>query len=219
MTASGLKLANADSVAGKEIKNLFSSYYDYVAQRDLLAYSDYVSELAEKESSKLISNGSDEHAQVIIRNLLSHAKTEFCILSSSLKESIYSNNSVIDALTNFLLKKDTKIRIILQDQGIDSIENLRKANKFIDTCLIHTAKKLHAEDEDEQERCVIKKASEKDAEIEEHFAIMDRTGYRFCPNIKGSEAIATFSGAAVATHLREQFEILIDRAQPIPLQI
>ena len=59
MTASGLKLANADSVAGKEIKNLFSSYYDYVAQRDLLAYSDYVSELAEKESSKLISNGSD----------------------------------------------------------------------------------------------------------------------------------------------------------------
>lgn len=206
----GAIIMNNSSAEVEVFKNnsaeLEESYNDYVHQ---LAYSKYVNTLADNKSSEIISNGRTEHARVIISNLLAHAEDEICILSSHLRDEIYSHESVIESLKFFLSKRKTKIKVLLQESGkaVDPSTN-EPRSLFIKVC-----RDLGKEDS----KCLISKTHKKDTEIAEHFIVMDKTGYRFCPDRNIPEAVASFHRPNTALNLLEQFNIIFDRAEKLPL--
>lgn len=186
------------------------SYDDYI---NLRTYSAYVESLAREQSSELISNGYDEHARIIISNILHYAQKTVCIFTTSLKSSIYEHMSVLKALDEFLSKPDTKIKIVFQDIKSACDDNceqdgniLQNTNKrFIEICSNHP------------EKCQMVQSSKDDAKIIEHYIIMDECGYRFCPDKTTTSAVASFNQPDAAKELLKRFEALIKRSTPLSL--
>lgn len=172
-------------------------------------YQSYVDNLAVTGSTELIPNGLPDHARVIIGTIFKHAKKEVCMLSDSLREDIYGHNSVLDSLEKFLSSdKDRKVKIILQGDedifGKDTLDELKQERKFIEVCSKYAS------------QVDIRKSTKKiDKRMSKHFTVMDRTGYRYCPDKTVTEAIACFNDSSTASHLRNQFEILFNRSNEL----
>jgi hypothetical protein len=179
------------------------------SEDDIESYSKYVAQLAQLKSDVLISNGVAQHARVLVSNMLLHAQEKIRIFSSSLNPEIYEHESTIEALKTLLSKKDTKLEILLQDrEKFKSLEEL-KAHQFVQICMGGN------EGDSNSSKCEIKIASDLDAQLKEHFVIMDSEGYRFCPDKNKTSAIATFYRPFTATNLIKQFDILFSRSIPV----
>lgn len=189
----------------KEINNLYS-YHDYI---NLQTYSAFVERLARERSSELISNGFDEHARVIIKNLLLNANESINIFTSSLRNEIYGHKSVIEALKKFLTSSNKRINIVMQDINLkdsdiydNTIEQLKEKRDFIKICLALS----------NGNRYSIARSSVADSEQVRHFIIMDETGYRFCPDKTSSTAVASFNQPEKATIYLKEFNELLSRS-------
>lgn len=177
-------------------------------------YEEYVKKLAQDKSREIIANGFPEHAQALIAAMLENTKNEICILSSDIRNDIYGKDSVIEELKNFLSRmkkggtKSPAVRLVLQDinskgseiYNITNLEELRKKRRFIDVGLEYP------------EYFKISKSSANDSERAAHLAVMDKDGYRFCPDKTVTEAIACFNDTDLASHLHTQFNHIFRRA-------
>lgn len=105
---------------------------------------------------------------------------------------------MIGALESFLDKRDSKIRILLQESN-KVISDNKSSSTFLKIC--SSSKKME-----------LKQTQKKDSEIIEHFIVMDNTGYRFCPNRDLTEAVASFGRPTTTNNLLKQFNIIFERA-------
>lgn len=164
-------------------------------------YDDYVSDLADSKSDELISNGQIEHAQSIIRNLLSHAENEVRIFTSCLHPKIYCDPRVVEAASAFLERDDVKIKVLIQDAN-----NLDSSTPFFKLCSEH------------DDKCIVMEVvTDSDRSIKQHMVVMDQIGFRFCADMDKNEAIASFNAPGAAKNLAEQFDILFGRANKLEL--
>lgn len=172
---------------------------------------DYVEEyrrglinFARNESSEIVTNDGLDFARVLIQTLFEFAKDEMSVLSSRLRDAIYTRNEVLEAGECFLRDRAGKIRILLQDVDPDrrgDIEYLHN-HAFIQLCQRY------------EDQCELLVLDNTDKTIKPHFIIMDRNGFRFCgkPIAGTDKAIASFNHKAVAGNLHKQFEKLYKRA-------
>lgn len=166
-------------------------------------YSDMVKDLALRKSDELVSNGLIDHAKVLIGALLSHAESEIRIFSCCLKNEIYNDESVLKGLYTLLSKDQTSIKILLQDPRKLSFSN----NEFVNILTQWP------------ERYQLKEVTHKaDKGLVEHFVIMDKVGYRYCPDKDQTRAVASFNRPGTASNLAKQFEVLFERAASCELK-
>ena len=62
------------------------------------------------------------------------------------------------------------------------------------------------------QQCELRGVAEIDKNIATHFVIMDKIGFRFCPDREGTSAFASFNQPKAATNLVNQFKLLFNRA-------
>lgn len=160
------------------------------------SYDEMVERLADTESNELIPNGLVDHAKVIVKNLLSHADTDVAIFSTTLKPEIYDDDSVISGLGLYLNRPDARLKILLQEPT-ESLLNSRFLQAVASSGKNYSVKKVE---------------KKSDQRIKEHFIVMDKKGFRFCPDKTSSSAIASFNQPRTAENLRTQFDVLFDRA-------
>ena len=169
---------------------------------DFQTYRDYIYECAMKKTSDIISNGSLVHAKILIGAFFLCAHDTIKIFSSKLIADIYEDEEVLKNAELFLAK-NKKIEILLQD--IDEQNNSIDKHKFI---------KIN---NNLPRQCEIKTVSQKDKKITSHFVLMDKVGFRFCPNKTEPRAIASFNQPEVAENLIEQFDKLYERGNQLSL--
>lgn len=163
------------------------------------SYAEMVASFADNSTPDLISNGRVEHAKILINNLFSHTQEKICIFSSELISEIYESKEVLNHAKE-LLASGKKIEILLQD--VNDISELND-HKFIALCREH------------EDSCEFKIVNEADRGIESHMVVMDKKGFRFCPNKKIKEAIGSFNNPEISSHLFREFQILFRRAVPL----
>ncbi|MEP6878809.1 MAG: hypothetical protein ABI865_08150 [Nitrosospira sp.] len=179
--------------------------------QELEIYSNFVSQLAQNKSEVLISNGMLDHARILIANLIFYAGKKVQIFTTNLRPEIYEHYSTVNALKAFLSKENTVIQILLQDRAILDSPEILKDHELIKECMSELPSGT---------KCEIRVVSDaEDAQIKEHFVIMDSEGYRFCPDKKEPVAIATFRSPIAALNLTRQFDILFDRSTPITIPV
>jgi hypothetical protein len=179
--------------------------------RELQTYSNFVSQLAQNRSDVLISNGMLDHARILISNLIFYAGKKVQIFTTNLRSEIYEHYSTLNSLKAFLAKENTEIQILLQDRAILDSPQMLKDHEFIKECVGELSKRT---------KCEIRVVGDvEDAQIKEHFVIMDSEGYRFCPDKKEPVAIATFKSPIAAQNLTKQFDIIFDRSTPVTIPV
>ena len=79
-------------------------------------YNEMVRDYADRKCEDLIPNSGIEHAEVLIKNLFSHAENEVRILTGSLNARVYGTSEVLKSVDEFLHSgSNKKIKILLQD--------------------------------------------------------------------------------------------------------
>ena len=146
------------------------------------AYIEKVSELADAHSDELISNGSKDHAKVLIHALLSRAKSEVKLFSSYLSSDIYDDEAILDALDHVINDRKIKLEILLQEPE-NSIDDSQ--------IFLKISKKEHKD-------------------ILSHFMTMDDDAYRFCEDKTNPnrQAVASFKRPKTVSNLKRQFDIM-----------
>ncbi len=165
----------------------------------LQAYENYVNELARTKSTELISNGMLEHAAVLVAALLTNAQKEIMIFSSSLVFDVYGQPNVISALKTALASR-IKISILLQEYP--DIHNDKIAHNFLQLC------------NPESDLCVIEITNQEEKKKIDRFVIMDRIGYRYCPDASKPEAVASFNRPEKAKVLFDEFMSMFAKGSP-----
>ncbi|HQV89151.1 MAG TPA: hypothetical protein PLV19_10990 [Nitrosomonas sp.] len=171
------------------------------------AYIEKVSELADAHSDELISNGSKDHAKVLIHALLSRAKSEVKLFSSYLSSDIYDDEAILDALDHVINDRKIKLEILLQEpeNSIDENTGSYQESKFLNRCVSAVSR---PPSDDSQIFLKISKKEHKD--ILSHFMTMDDDAYRFCEDKTNPnrQAVASFKRPKTVSNLKRQFDIM-----------
>jgi len=167
-------------------------------------YRQMVKRSADLKSKDLLPNGGVEHAEVLIENIFSHASSTIRVFSGHLNNRVYGSDSVVTEATAFLENPNNRLMILLQD--IEEWSALND-NRLVGLC-----------DSEAPDRCIIKKASSEDKDIESHFVVMDDSGYRIEPDKSKPTGIGCFNDTELAAKLNQHFDEMFERADERPLQ-
>jgi len=154
-------------------------------------YNEMVRDFADQKSEDLIPNSGLEHAEVLVKNIFSHASNEVRIFTGRLNPSVYGTPEVIKSITGFLHDgTDRKIKILLQDIDPNKLGDFKKNHLY----------KLCKEWPDS---CEIKTT---DSELQSHFVVMDDNGYRIEPDKSEPVGIGCFNDKDLSERLVTLFD-------------
>lgn len=139
-----------------------------------------------------VYNRSLEHAAIIIEEMFGLAKDEVKLFTGRLNADVYGTPPVIDRAKEFLVGSGHKVRILIEEQ-VDEGE-LRR-HPFI--------RSMSRFDNLEIRRL---RLEEYDPDF--HMMLVDQRSYRFEPDKRQFEAVATFGDPATTKHLNGLFEQL-----------
>ncbi len=165
----------------------------------LLEYQQRIDQKARENSSELISNGTIEHARILIASIFSVANKKIEIFTGFLNPIIYNDKKIIDSAFNFLKKQNTKIEVVVQENdhslGLNEFVNEAKNNK----------------------QFVLKEANEIDKNEQYHFIVADSKSFRYEPDKAKNIGIGCFNKPAFAEKLNNRFQEIFKQAKTLEI--
>ena len=143
-------------------------------------YESYIESLAREDKDEVFFNSSDSHAQIVLKQIVQSAKNELKIYCGNLCTRVSNDMQYIDALKEFLGRRETKIQVLFAD--------------FNDEFYRKPIYKLFS---DYKEQVELKKVLSnhiitKDG-VPVHFTIGDSKMYRLETDIENKKAIGNFN--------------------------
>jgi hypothetical protein len=162
---------------------------------NMSVYEEQVRELATLGVDFNVPNRSKEHAQILIEAIFDNAINEVRLFCGNLDNDFYKSPSLKDAIERFLNKQNTELRILTEkavDESNELISLIHQKSNF--TSLQLSSSLLR-----------------NDFEPFQHFAVMDRKGYRFefshdLTDASIVEAVANFNMPETAGKLADFFD-------------
>jgi hypothetical protein len=164
-----------------------------VTPKELIAYRNFIKDVARKHDGRPIFNRNRWHAAVVIEQIFKDAREEVRILTGELSNSIFGVQDVIDAAKSFLNSSLTASIQVLSESQIAE-------DHFLLAALRQTSLR---------NRILLKVLRpEISTGTAFHFVLADNDSFRFEPNKKIMEAIVQFGAAREAKRLKLTFDNL-----------
>ena len=159
-------------------------------------YREYVSGVADKaDGREIIQNKTPAHAGILIAALFRKAQHQVLIVSGSLDNRAYGTDEVIGAATEFFLRPDTQLKIVLE-----------KPVAYTDCrFLVFLRDAGHLE----TGRVTLHLIT---GGVPFHFLLADENHYRFEADTTKHEAIAQF-GVSSQVELRNAFNLIWSKSK------
>ena len=167
-----------------------------------MEYREEVKEAITTMDGRPVYNRSLEHAAIIVEEMFALAKNEIKLFTGRLNADVYGIPSVVGWAMEFLTGSDHKVRILIEEQ-VDE-EELQK-HPFI--------RNTSRFDSLEVRRLIV---GMYDPSF--HMMLVDDHSYRFEPDKKQPEAVATFGDKDTTDHLNDLFEKLWKAGEAVKLQ-
>lgn len=163
-------------------------------------YRDFLRELAQKKSNEIFSNGGKDHAIVLYQILLENTQKCVRIFCEAGVSAVWQDSELQDYLKNFVEKKDSKLRILVESHHADSFSAIRQLNDA-DVEIRHISadglKRIH--EHFDNDNC--------------NFAVFDTDKYRYEYDKKAYKAYGSFNRPAIAETMIQLFdEVYADAA-------
>ncbi|OGT89435.1 MAG: hypothetical protein A2286_06105 [Gammaproteobacteria bacterium RIFOXYA12_FULL_61_12] len=164
----------------------------------LVEYERLIERLAAERTKQRVPNGLPEHAAVLLKTMFTYANSEIRVYSGDLSEIVFGNPPLLEAVSSFISRANSKLRILLQnakdDAWLDSHPLTVRMRKLAQSGVIHGS-------------FDIRNASGSYADADaHHFTVMDQDGYRFELEHEHTKAIANFNEPKVARNLIKAFD-------------
>lgn len=170
---------------------------------NLLAdYRKRVAALAAARTGEPISNGSVDHAAIIIEQMFKSAERQVSILSGSLNARVYGRDEIVDQAKFFLAQSNHRLRILLESDDVmlfrdhPLFERMR-TNDNIEVGIVPAAMR---------------------DKYTYHFMVMDDDSYRYEPTKNAPTAVAAFGDRETTSNLSNIFTILWDTSTRVDLR-
>jgi hypothetical protein len=168
-----------------------------------LTYEEAVKLLADTHSDKIFKNKGVESAEIVLTELLNHAKDEVLIFSGNFKGDVSNSEKYNNAIVNFINNTSGIIKVFVEHE-------LKKEKNFL---VYQTLIDLG----NNNKRVVIKKTNKDFIEEVEsffsdkyHFLVADKCMYRVETEIDTFKAIASFNSPDFSTKLSNLFNKYFD---------
>lgn len=169
-------------------------------------YYETIDRCAKEEIDLTIYNSDPKHASYLLKTLFSRAKSEVCIYTGGLSETVFADQPLINKAVEFL--KDNvshKIQIAFQEK--DSKDKIF-GNVFVKAIISEGPLK---------DRLELWQASEYFSDVTNHFTVMDRKAFRYETDHEKKTAVANFGDKESAKSLFDMFEIIISKSTRLPV--
>jgi hypothetical protein len=167
-------------------------------------YKQIIVRSVKNKENFIISNGHPEHASYILATFFKEAKSEVRIFTGKLFKSVFDNHELINNAIDFLrTNKNGKLKIAF-DEKVSPF--LLMGQNFLGTIFKNADIKDRVELWDSSLGFDVKM---------NHFAIMDKSAFRYELNHDRSEAIANFGDSQAAMTLYEFFNYIIKNSKRI----
>jgi hypothetical protein len=167
-----------------------------------ISYEEIVEFLAKEKVNQRISNGRTEHAISLLKVMFKYAEKEIRIYTGCLFDGVYGDKGLLSAFKNFLLDENNKVFVLLQNNvlNIDEHPMIQTANDL---------KKINS-----RGRFIVRHARGIYAqESVEHFAVMDKSGFRYELDDENKKAIANFNEPKTASNFIKAFDLAFELAE------
>lgn len=159
---------------------------------NMTEYRRQVAEAAKKQDGTPIYNGSIQHAQVIVENLFSHARSHVDLLSNQLTPRIYGVDKVVSEAELFLASPDHKLRVLTEDVGVADLAE-------------HPLYKAIGENPNVEFRKIPPHLG---AAFDFNFMVVDSKCFRYEGNKSTCAAVAAWGDVKGASNLTRLFDVL-----------
>lgn len=166
-------------------------------------YYETIDRCAQTKENLLISNSNERHAAYLISQFFKYAQSEVCILTGSFYEGVYNSKELIDEAVNFL-KRDSKHQLRLAYQN-DVPEEEILSRQFI----------KNIEDDPERRGGFEVWDSSVSSKGLNHFAVMDKSGFRFETDSRKRRGIANFGDLESGETLAEIFDLIVAKSRHV----
>lgn len=182
---------------------------------ELDRYRIAVSDYARNKKDYLFHNEGNEHALIILTNIFLNANSHIRIAANKLyNDEVVNTKEYIDAICNFLNKKDTRLEIIITNRPqINDLNSEKKEKTFYWAIYNHEAYS--------EKRVIIKDGNggsfkEKDNPV--NFCTGDEHMYRYEIDINQRKATANFNDKNTTKKLNSSFDKAFSELQCIDLK-
>jgi hypothetical protein len=185
-----VRLSLATGISRQKAMNLLADYRKRVAA------------LAAARTGEPISNGSVDHAAIIIEQMFKSAERQVSILSGSLNARVYGRDEIVDQAKFFLAQSNHRLRILLESDDVmlfrdhPLFERMR-TNDNIEVGIVPAAMR---------------------DKYTYHFMVMDDDSYRYEPTKNAPTAVAAFGDRETTSNLSNIFTILWDTSTRVDLR-
>jgi hypothetical protein len=159
---------------------------------NLVEYKKRVEQLARLRNGEPISNGSHDHAAIIIEQMFKSAEKQVSILSGNLNARVYGRTDVVEQAKLFLTESERRVRILLESHDPLILKD-------------HPLFERLRNNENLSVKVVPEELREK---YEYHFLVMDDDSYRFEPTKDAPTAVAAFGDKKTAENILNIFNML-----------
>jgi hypothetical protein len=157
------------------------------------AYILLVKRLAAARDPEIISNGSIDHATVLLTEMFREGKGDARIFSGALNPTLYGREEFVSAIGDFLVRDGSNVQILLQDE-----KGVVNANRL--------AAQIGARFNPEYAARIQTRVADADGrDVKFHFATVGDGFFRFEPNREKHEALASFGMPSHVRQLRDVF--------------
>lgn len=167
-----------------------------------MSFKDYrkrVEQLAKERTGEPISNGSLDHASVIIEQMFRSAKDHVWILSGNLNARAYGRDDVLEQARLFLAHGKHHARILVEEVDDTMLTEHPFIVEFYDN-------------ENVEFRTVSPSMLD---QYEYHFLVMDEDCYRFEPQKDEPTAVASFGDSETAKHLAVIYDVIWEESDEL----
>lgn len=165
-------------------------------------YREHVELLASLRNGEPISNGSLEHAAILIEQMFKSADRQVSILTSALNARVYARDRILDQAKMFLALGSRRLNILLESDDA----GLVREHPFFE--------RIRNNDNVEARRVPANVRNS----YKYHFLVMDDDSYRFEPTKDAPTAVGVFGNKTTASRLSGIFSLLWDQSEVITLR-
>lgn len=168
-------------------------------------YKKFLKQLADVNSDKFVNNSSVDHAAAMIEELFRKANGEVRILTDHLNPAVYTQTGVKEASVEFLQKKDSRLKVIMQFNEENTTSP--SGNGFLSNL------------KEFKDKITLYKADAEQKKIKNHFMVSttDKNNYalRFETDIESHIATGTFNAGEPGKTLCVYFDKMVESIAPI----
>lgn len=182
-----------------------------IYEKEQKEYYETIDRCAEEEIDLTIYNSDPKHASYLLTTLLSRAKSEVCIYTGGLSETVFADQSLINKAIEFLKGNVShKIRIVFQEKNN---QDKLLGNAFVKAIISEGSLGSLID------RLELWQASEYCYDIKNHFTVMDRKAFRYETDHGKKTAVANFGDKDSAKTLFDMFEIIISKSTRLSIPV